>query len=72
MQQGRSHNLAPKDKFKVEGLNEIVQQLVTQNDYEYDAYGNRLAVSDSDGNVAVYHKDNEGKFRFQSDIKAYT
>ena len=51
MQQGRSHNLAPKDKFKVEGLNEI-------NDYEYDAYGNRLAVSDSDGNVAVYHKDN--------------
>ncbi len=71
MQQGRNNTLAPKDKLKIEGLNEIVPVALAQNDYEYDAYGCRLAVCDSDGNVAVYQKDQEGKFRFHSDIKAY-
>lgn len=45
--------------------------LASQNDYEYDGYGCRLAVADSDGNVVVYQKEQDGKFRFQSEIKAY-
>lgn len=49
---------APKDKFKVEGLNEIVRRLTLRTTMSIMPMAIASRSSDSNGNVAVYHKDN--------------